>query len=92
MGTASRFIWSNMMLKKWKEIRKCSGFLWVGEEKGKRLFHCLFFCAAARVSGKTETERRPKAGGQRSPAREDWSEIFARLPQRLGAKKNGFNS
>jgi hypothetical protein len=32
-------------------------FLWVGREKGKRHFRRLGFCAAARVSYKTGTER-----------------------------------
>ena len=81
MGTDSRFIWSIMALKKMKEIKKYPSLLWIGREKGKRHFHRLFFCAAARGSCKTGTERRPKAGGRRSPAREDRSGIFARLPQ-----------
>ena len=84
MGTDSRFIWSNMVLKKLKEIKKYSSFLWVGRKKGKRHFRRLCFCAAARGSCKTGTERRPKASGRRSPAREDRSGIFARLPQWLG--------
>jgi hypothetical protein len=61
-----------------------SSFLWVGGEKGKRHFRRLGFRAAVRVSGKTGTERRPKVGGRRSPAREDWNGRFVRLPQRLG--------
>ncbi len=48
MGTDWRFIWSNMALKKWKEIRKFSIFLWVGRGKGKRLFRRLCFRAVSR--------------------------------------------
>lgn len=87
MGTGSRFIWSNMALKKWKEIRKCSNFLWVGGEKSKRFFHRLFFCAALRGSFKTRTERLHGRTGKACPLGEDWSGRFVRLPQGLWESK-----
>lgn len=87
MGTDWRFIWSIMMLKKWKEIRKCSIFLWVGREKGKRFFRRLFFCAAPRVSFKTVTERVPGRTSEACPLGEDCSGRVVRLPQGLGNHK-----
>jgi len=73
-----------MVFKKREEIRKFSSFLWVGGKKGKRLFCRLGFCAAARVSGKTGTERLHDRTGEACPNGEDWSGIFVRLPQLLG--------
>lgn len=40
--------WSNMVFKKWEELRQCSSFLWVGRKKGKRHFAA---CAFARPRG-----------------------------------------
>ena len=82
-GTKQQFIWSNMVLKKWKEIRKKSIFLWVGEERARGFSPLVLWRGTEGVCktvlGKTtESGRRivVRLGGMEA-------EVF-RLPQGLG--------
>ncbi len=53
--------WSNMVFKKWEEIRKGSSFLWVGRKKVKRLFRR--FCFYAFRGCRSKLERIDFTGG-----------------------------
>lgn len=54
------------------------------DKKGQAVFLPLVLSCGTEVVVQTGTERRPRAGGRRSPDREDWSGRFVRLPGGLG--------